>query len=133
MSNTEQNKIIERLEFLSDCVTKGRESIDRNFHMSIPARPLEDADLVLSTAGCMIRYSYAEISALRDEVARLNNRITEMSELCLTVQEVNKIKADTIRDAAEKCKSIIRVDDDMLEICYPYTLKAHADKVESGI
>ena len=52
MNNTD--KLISRLNELSDAVTKGKEEIDREFYMSIPARPDHDADLVLSDAAMTI-------------------------------------------------------------------------------
>jgi hypothetical protein len=42
--------LVERLNQLSDAVTFGRTYMDRVFYMSIPARPGEDADLVLGEA-----------------------------------------------------------------------------------
>jgi len=44
------NKIIDRLNELSDAVTKGRDTINREFYMSIPARLDHDADLILCEA-----------------------------------------------------------------------------------
>ena len=54
-----------------------------------------------------------EIAALREEVERLNGLISEMSELCLTNAEVDKIKADTISDAVEAyfCSGSMSADD----------------------
>lgn len=46
--------ISKRLDELSNAVTKGKKGIDREFYMSIPARPLLDADLVLSTASNIV-------------------------------------------------------------------------------
>ena len=61
MNNTE--KLIARLNELSNAVTKGKEAIDREFYMSIPARPDHDADLVLSDAAMKI----AELTKERDD------------------------------------------------------------------
>ena len=42
--------LCKRLKELSDAVTKGQKQINREFYMSIPARPHIDADLVLAEA-----------------------------------------------------------------------------------
>ena len=44
-----------RLDVLSDAVTKGKNRIEREFYMSIPARLDKDADLVLSIASQRIK------------------------------------------------------------------------------
>lgn len=47
-------ELIDRLEELSDAVTRGREGMSE-FTMHIPARPTKDADLVLSAAAVKIK------------------------------------------------------------------------------
>jgi len=44
-----------RLDQLADAVTKGREAIDREFCMRVPAERDRDADLVLTEAAERIR------------------------------------------------------------------------------
>jgi len=36
------------------------------------------------------------------EIERLESQVRQMSELCLTVEEVNSIKADAVREAAKE-------------------------------
>lgn len=64
MNNTD--KLISRLNELSVAVTKGKEGIDREFYMSVPARPDHDADLVLSDAAMKI----AELTKQRDRAKK---------------------------------------------------------------
>lgn len=47
--------LCKRLDQLSDAITKGKTSIDREFCMSIPAQCDHDADLVLAAAAKRIR------------------------------------------------------------------------------
>jgi len=47
--------ICDRLEELSNAVTKGRDSVSREFTMRIPAEVDHDADLVLSIAAKRLR------------------------------------------------------------------------------
>ena len=54
MDKKELRKIAERLGELSHAVTKGRESVNREFTMRVPAEPLRDADLVLASASKFI-------------------------------------------------------------------------------
>jgi hypothetical protein len=49
-TNEDLPAIIARLRELSKAVTTGREAVAREFTMRVPAEPLRDADLVLSTA-----------------------------------------------------------------------------------
>lgn len=44
-----------RLDELSDAVTKGKVGIEREFYMSVPAQLDKDADLVLSEAAKRLR------------------------------------------------------------------------------
>lgn len=55
LSNSNILALTERLEQLSTAVTKGKVGLDREFYMSIPARPLNDADLVLSRVSVMLK------------------------------------------------------------------------------
>ena len=63
--------LIKRLNELSDAVTKGRESVAREFTMRVPAEPDRDADLVLAKAAM-------EIDRLTKEVKRLKARHEEI-------------------------------------------------------
>ncbi len=47
--------LINRLEELSDAVTRGRDAINREFFMSVPAQLDKDADLVLAEAARRLR------------------------------------------------------------------------------
>jgi hypothetical protein len=47
--------ICDRLEELSNSVTKGRDSINREFVMTVPAQLDHDADLILSIAAKRLR------------------------------------------------------------------------------
>ena len=69
------------------------------------------------------------IIQLREELAELRARIVEMSDLCLTNGEVDKIKADAIREAVEAyfCSGSMSADD--LKVF----MRNYADKVERGI
>ena len=60
-----------RLEKLSDAVTKGRKSIDREFYMSVPAQVDNDADLVISEAARRIHHLESQLETLRKENKRL--------------------------------------------------------------
>ena len=44
-----------RLDVLSDAVTKGRDGLNREFYMNIPAQVDNDADLVISEASQRIK------------------------------------------------------------------------------
>lgn len=52
-------RIAARLDELADVVTQGREAVEREFTMRIPAEPYRDADLVLSTAARLLRENMA--------------------------------------------------------------------------
>ena len=56
--------IIQRLRELSDAVTGGRESQDREFTMRIPAECDRDADLVIAEAARRIEQAEARVSEL---------------------------------------------------------------------
>lgn len=47
--------LIKRLEELSHAVTKGRDAINSEFYMTIPAQPHIDADIVISEAAYRLR------------------------------------------------------------------------------
>ncbi len=49
------NVLADRLDALADAVTKGKDSIDREFTMRIPAELDHDADLVMSQAAQRLR------------------------------------------------------------------------------
>ena len=80
MSNRYKNEsevpteaICDRLEELSDAVTKGRDAVSRELCMRIPAEVDRDADLVLSTASkrllratWLIERLYEDLPAKRD-------------------------------------------------------------------
>jgi len=57
-----------RLMKLSDAVTKGPESINREFYMNIPAEVDHDADIVLSEAANRLNDLQREVYQLRRKV-----------------------------------------------------------------
>jgi len=58
-----------RLDELSNAVTKGRDAINREFYMSIPALHHIDADLVLSEASMRIKAMNKRIGELTLQLA----------------------------------------------------------------
>jgi len=48
-------RLADRLDELADYVTQGADCVRRNFVMQFPAEPYHDADLVISTAACLLR------------------------------------------------------------------------------
>jgi len=58
-------ELCERLKQLSRAVTKGKDEIDREFTMSIPAELDRDADLVLDEAAKRLRRLEIENNDLR--------------------------------------------------------------------
>jgi hypothetical protein len=79
-TDTDASKIADRLDELAGYITEGPECVRRNFHMSVPARPYEDADLVLSKAAMLIRAQAsrptdAELAELPQYVCRHDFRL----------------------------------------------------------
>lgn len=57
--------LCKRLDELSDAVTEGKDAIDREFYMSIPARLENDADLVISEASQRIKKLEADLEEMK--------------------------------------------------------------------
>lgn len=55
-----------RLDKLSDAVTKGKENVNREFYMSIPAEVDNDADLVLCGASMRIKQLELELAKYKN-------------------------------------------------------------------
>jgi hypothetical protein len=66
--------LCDRLDFLSDCVTKGKDVINRNFSMRVPAEVDYDADLILSEASRRLR----ELKIFRDSRTTRKNLTQEL-------------------------------------------------------
>jgi len=62
------SEICKRLDQLSDAVTKGHASINREFYMSIPARLENDADFVLSIASDRLMRAEARVEELEQAI-----------------------------------------------------------------
>jgi hypothetical protein len=60
--------ICDRIEELSDAITKGREAVSREFTMRIPAEVDLDADLVLSDAAARLRRAMWLMGQLYDDL-----------------------------------------------------------------
>src|SRR5690554_4533932 len=71
--------IIARLNDLSDAVTGGRESQEREFTMRIPAECDRDADLVIGEAASRLAKLHAENEALRARVAVQFDALTSIA------------------------------------------------------
>lgn len=65
------DKLIARLRDLSDAVTEGRDALNREFTMRVPAEPDRDADLVLSSAADLLDRLQAENKRLREALQRI--------------------------------------------------------------
>lgn len=67
------------------------------------------------------------------EIERLESQVRQMSELCLTVEEVNSIKADAVREAVKYLNEYLR---GLYTVAppefYEHVLMEHADKLERG-
>jgi len=61
LSNRLDKELANRLEELSNAVTQGRDSINREFTMRVPAEMDRDAELVLNEAAARIRFYAAEL------------------------------------------------------------------------
>jgi hypothetical protein len=83
---TERTAIIARLRELVGAVIQGPDTVRREFDMRVPAEPLRDADLVLSTAARMLEADqsqpppppsteklFSELDQLLDGIDRCNN------------------------------------------------------------
>jgi len=66
MNKPTTQEIIDRLEELSDAVTKGRDGMGE-FTMRVPAEPKRDADLVLSAAAMKLKELEAVIHEIIDD------------------------------------------------------------------
>jgi hypothetical protein len=55
LTPAEIRQLADRLDELSHCDKEGPDCVQRNFHMSAPARPPEDADLVMRQAAWLLR------------------------------------------------------------------------------
>jgi hypothetical protein len=82
--------LIDRLNELSNAVTKGRDSINREFTMRVPAELDRDADLVLSSAASLIgeleqqnEALIAQVEELRDRLGRELAAVKEMHRINL--------------------------------------------------
>ena len=75
------NIICDRLEALSDAVTKGSKSILREFYMSIPAQVDHDADLILSAAS-------QRIKKLEDKISNLKQYAVCDCQGCLAIDDL---------------------------------------------
>ncbi len=71
--------LCKRLDVLSDAVTKGRSSIERNFGMSVPARHEHDADLVLSEAAIRLKRLETMLDCQHENVRNVCIEIVEQS------------------------------------------------------
>lgn len=71
-SDVPNEAIINRLNELSDAVTNGKASVDREFTMRVPAECDRDADIVLSIAAKRIAELKAERDELRDTLEVIN-------------------------------------------------------------
>lgn len=62
LKKTDTATLADRLDVLSNALTEGKKGMDREFYMSIPARPGYDADLVLSESARRLRelFDYVE-------------------------------------------------------------------------
>ena len=69
--------IIGRLNELSDAVTRGHESMNREFIMRIPAECDRDADLVIGDAAIRLDRLQADNEALRARVAELESCVDD--------------------------------------------------------
>ena len=71
--------IARRLDELSDAVTAGKDAIDREFTMRIPAELDRDADLVLSEAAERVR----KINVLQEQIKTLKAGLKAVENLIM--------------------------------------------------
>jgi len=89
-----EDKLVKRLNELSDAVTKGRDAISREFEMRVPAEPERDADLVLSTAAITITTKQKKIEKLEKEIEiwkdwnKTNKKLTAYKDLLVKVKAI---------------------------------------------
>jgi len=69
-------KLIARLEELSDAVTCGKEGLDREFTMRIPAECDRDADLVLAESARRLR----ELTAVKARIKELEKALGRIKQ-----------------------------------------------------
>ena len=82
-SDIPSSVLCERLEVLAESVTKGRESILREFYMRVPAELDNDADLVISEAAQRIKNIEVDLSSRDIEIESLQNKVNGLQDLAI--------------------------------------------------
>lgn len=90
-----------RLEELSKAVTKGRESIMREFTMRIPAERDRDADLVLAEAARRLRSLETGIPQSGNRVQGIKDSLRELFGDTKVPPEVCRERLEEIREEIE--------------------------------
>jgi hypothetical protein len=75
ISSSDRAAIIVRLKQLAHAVTLGPEAVAREYTMRVPAEPLRDADLVLSTAADLL--SQPEPEGVTERIASIATAVRE--------------------------------------------------------
>ncbi|WP_328187010.1 hypothetical protein [Marinobacter sp. OP 3.4] len=121
--------IIGRLNELSDAVTRGRESLCREFTMHIPAECDRDADLIIGEAAIRLDRLQAENEALRARVAELEDFVADTAIACQRSLDPDWVP-DGVQDAlvplSKRCCALLGDDPDEHESAWLLRKQAEA-------
>ena len=90
-SDIPNSVLADRLDALSDAVTKGRDAVAREFTMRVPAEHDRDADLVLSEAADRIRR--ADLAAERER-----ELVEALERLDSDLESRNYLESSSLRE-----------------------------------